>query len=282
MSVLLNSEQIMESSTASAPPVLFDDFPESQFGDKEDYKQALASIQETLFHVQQAYFHQKRRALIIFEGWDASGKGGTIRRITEKLDPRGVHVFPVAKPAKEEQDKHFLYRFWQQIPSPGSLTLFDRSHYGRVLVERVDSLATQSEWQRAYREINEFERTLCDSGVRIIKLYMHISEEEQKKRFEERLHNPFKRWKLTEEDLHNRRKRKDYIQAINDMFVQTHTSHAPWHIINGEHKWQARVDALRYIVDMLCEGVDITPPPLDDKVIKLATQQLNVDRAQLK
>jgi polyphosphate kinase 2 (PPK2 family) len=259
------------------PPALYTSFPDSHFVDKDEYKQALNSAQETLFHVQQAYFHQKRRALIIFEGWDASGKGGAIRRITEKLDPRGVSVFPVAKPADDEQSKHFLYRFWQQIPSPGTLKIFDRSHYGRVLVERVDNLAGKAEWERAYQEINEFERTLVDSGIHIIKFYMHISADEQKKRFEERLHNPFKRWKLTEEDLHNRRKRSEYEIAINEMFKQTHTQHAPWHIINGEHKWQARVDVLEHIANTLSEGVDISPPPLDEDVIRLAAQQLDTN-----
>ncbi len=197
-----NNTQILSSS-----PVLFEDFGQSRFASKEEYKDALVQQQEKLFHVQQSYFHQKKRALIVFEGWDASGKGGAIRRITEKLDPRGVSVFPVAKPAKEDQEKHFLYRFWQHIPSPGTLKIFDRSHYGRVLVERVDKLVDEEVWRRGYDEINAFEKTLSDSGVRIIKLFMHISSREQRERFEERLHNPFKRWKLTEEDLHNRKMR---------------------------------------------------------------------------
>ncbi|MEC9480724.1 MAG: polyphosphate kinase, partial [Pseudomonadota bacterium] len=211
------------SQLPSSTPVLFDDFGQSRFTSKEEYKDALVKQQEKLFHVQQSYFHQKKRALIVFEGWDASGKGGAIRRITEKLDPRGVSVFPVAKPAKEDQDKHFLYRFWQHIPSPGTLKIFDRSHYGRVLVERVDKLVDEEVWQRGYEEINAFEKTLSDSGVRIIKLFMHISSSEQRERFEERLHNPFKRWKLTEEDLHNRKMRNAYVEATNDMFKHTHT-----------------------------------------------------------
>ena len=267
-----NNPQILSSS-----PVLFEDFGQSRFSSKEEYKDALVQQQEKLFHVQQSYFHQKKRALIVFEGWDASGKGGAIRRITEKLDPRGVSVFPVAKPAKEDQEKHFLYRFWQQIPSPGSLKIFDRSHYGRVLVERVDKLVDEEVWQRGYDEINAFEKTLSDSGVRIIKLFMHISSSEQRERFEERLHNPFKRWKLTEEDLHNRKMRKAYIEATNDMFKHTHTSYAPWHVINGEFKWQARVNALDTVIERLSEGVDISPPPLNERLIALASKQLDVD-----
>ena len=261
----------------SSTPVLFDDFGQSRFTSKEEYKDALVKQQEKLFHVQQSYFHQKKRALIVFEGWDASGKGGAIRRITEKLDPRGVSVFPVAKPAKEDQDKHFLYRFWQHIPSLGILKIFDRSHYGRVLVERVDKLVDEEVWQRGYEEINAFEKTLSDSGVRIIKLFMHISSREQRERFEERLHNPFKRWKLTEEDLHNRKMRNAYVEATHDMFKHTHTRCAPWHVINGEFKWQARVNVLDAVIDKLSEGVDISPPPLDERLIALASKQLDVD-----
>lgn len=260
-----------------SPPILFEDFGQSRFDSKEEYKDALGKQQEKLFHVQQSYFHQKKRALVVFEGWDASGKGGAIRRITEKLDPRGVSVFPVAKPAKEDQDKHFLYRFWQHIPSPGTLKIFDRSHYGRVLVERVDQLIDEKTYKRGYDEINAFEKTLSDSGVRIIKLFMHISPKEQRERFEERLHNPFKRWKLTEEDLHNRKMRKEYVKAVNEMFERTHTSYAPWRIINGEYKWQARVDVLDTIVARLSEGVDISPPPLDENLIAQASKQLDVD-----
>ena len=258
-------------------PTLFDDFGISAFNDKNDYKNALSEYQTQLFHVQQSYYHQRKRALIIFEGWDASGKGGAIRRITEKLDPRGVSVFPVAKPAKEDQDKHFLYRFWQHIPSPGTLKIFDRSHYGRVLVERVDKLVDEEVWKRGYEEINAFEKTLSDSGVRIIKFFMHISSDEQRERFEERLHNPFKRWKLTEEDFHNRKMRKAYIEATNDMFKHTHTSYAPWHVINGEYKWQARINVLDTAIAKLSEGVEISPPPLDEGLIALASKQLDVD-----
>lgn len=261
----------------SPPPVLFDEFGQSRFAEKAEYKDALIQQQERLFHVQQSYYHQKKRALIVFEGWDASGKGGAIRRITEKLDPRGISVFPATKPTKEDQDKHFLYRFWLQIPSPGTLKIFDRSHYGRVLVERVDNLIDESTWERGFEEINAFEKTLSDSGVRIIKLFMHISAKEQRERFEERLHNPFKRWKLTEEDLHNRKMRKEYVGAINEMLARTHTRFAPWHVINGEYKWQARVNVLDTIVAKLSEGVDISPPPLDERLIALASKQLDVD-----
>ncbi|BFT31316.1 hypothetical protein D210916BOD24_24920 [Alteromonas sp. D210916BOD_24] len=266
----------------SASLVLYEQFPASRFTDKESYKAALLARQEQLFHVQQSYYHQKKRALIIFEGWDASGKGGAIRRVTEKLDPRGVSVMPVGKPRTDEQEKHFLYRFWQHIPAPGTLAIFDRSHYGRVLVERVDNLIVKAQWQRGYQEINDFERTLNDSGIRIVKLFMHISSKEQRERFEERLHNPFKRWKLTEEDLHNRRQRGEYIKAVNEMFKMTNTDYAPWTIINGEYKWQARIDVLDTIIEKLSHGVNITPPPLDEKLIALASRQLDINESLLK
>lgn len=264
------------------PPTLFHHHPESTITSKAEYQEQLKYWQTELFHVQQAYFHQRKRAIIVFEGWDASGKGGAIRRITELLDPRGFTVYPIGAPSQDEQTKHYLYRFWQKIPAAGTLAIFDRSHYGRVLVERVDRLINENQWHRAYREINEFERLLSDDGVRIIKLYMHISADEQRKRFEERLHNPYKRWKLTLEDLHNRHQRDAYIEAINDMFVHTHTPIAPWHLIDGEHKWQARISVLKIITERLSHGVDTTPAPIDEELVKLAAQQLYVDEKSLK
>ena len=275
-SVMSSEQAEMQKQEAANTLTLQHEFPASRYTDKETYKAEEKALQEQLFHIQQAYFHQNRRALIVFEGWDASGKGGAIRRVTEKLDPRGVQVFPVSKPDKIEQDTHFLYRFWRHVPAPGYMTIFDRSHYGRVLVERVDRLATDEQWKRGYREINEFEETLHNSGVRIVKLFMHISAAEQRKRFEERLRNPYKRWKLTSEDLHNRRQRKHYSIAINDMFAHTNTQYAPWQIIEGEHKWQARVDVLRAIVERLSLEVNIVPPPIDEVLLETATKELNI------
>ncbi|MFC3033828.1 polyphosphate kinase 2 family protein [Pseudoalteromonas fenneropenaei] len=246
--------------------------------DTKSYRQALKYWQNELLHVQQAYYHQKRRAVIVFEGWDAAGKGGAIRRITEKLDPRGYQVYPISAPGIEEQSKHYLYRFFNKLPAAGSLAIFDRSYYGRVLVERIEGFASNPQWQRAYQEINEFERLLCDDDVKVIKLFLHISADEQLKRFSERLDNPFKRWKLTEEDLRNRAKREDYITAYDDMFAQTDTQAAPWHIILAEHKWYARVKVLETLVTELSQGVDITPPPVDTTLVERAKQQLGINR----
>lgn len=166
------------------------------------------------------------------------------------------------------------------MPKPGRIAIFDRSWYGRVLVERVEKLAEKRAWRRAYQEINEFERMLTDDGVRIIKLFMHISPEEQLARFKERLHNPYKRWKLTEEDIRNRGRWHDYEKATEDMFDYTDTQQAPWHLISAEHKWFARVSVMETIVKALSKHVDITPPPLDEDFIKLAEEQLGLKAAK--
>lgn len=243
---------------------------------RKHYKNTLKSWQKKLLHVQQAYYHQGRRAIIVFEGWDASGKGGAIRRITEKLDPRGFRVHSFAKPTPEEQGRHYLYRFQTRLPVPGRIAIFDRSYYGRVMVERIEGFTPKPAWERAYQEINEFERLLIDDGVTIIKLFMHISAAEQLERFEERLNNPYKRWKLTEEDIRNRGRRDDYIDAIEEMFDKTDTQMAPWHVIEAEHKWFARISVLKTIVEALSEGVVVEPPPIDPTVVHLAKQQLGI------
>lgn len=246
------------------------------FNSKHFYKKRLAKLQRQLTHVQQAYYHQRRRAVIVFEGWDAAGKGGAIRRVTRKLDPRGFQVHPIAAPNATEQGKHYLYRFWSRLPAPGCLSLFDRSWYGRVLVERVEKLATSGQWSRAYQEINEFERQLHDDGVRVVKFFIHISEEEQLKRFEARLHNPYKRWKLTEEDIRNRQQRPAYMRAINDIFKYTNTVYAPWNIVRGDNKHYARVEVISRLIEMLSDGVDIVPPPLNKSLVKRAEQELGI------
>jgi polyphosphate kinase 2 (PPK2 family) len=222
-----------------------------QLADKDAYEKDLKRLQLSLLSLQQRYYHDKRRAIILFEGWDAAGKGGAIRRLTEKIDPRGMHVWPIAAPAEEEQGKHYLYRFWTKLPTPGTWAIFDRSWYGRVLVERVEKFASRSEWRRAYREINEFERMLRDDGVPIVKVFMHISKKEQLRRFHEREKNPYKKWKITDEDWKNRGKWKQYEEAIEEMFDRTGTSFAPWILVSGEHKWHARTAACRAVARAL-------------------------------
>lgn len=243
---------------------------------KKQYQKQLKHWQQKLLQVQQAYYHQNKRAIIVLEGWDASGKGGLIRRLTEKLDPRGFRVYPIGKPNAEEQGRHYLFRFQQALPPPGQITIFDRSYYGRVLVERIEHLATENEWQRAYQEINEFERTLVDDGVRIVKLFMHISPEEQLERFAERIQNPVKQWKITQEDIRNREKWLEYIYAIDQMFASTSTKQVPWQLIAAEFKWSARIEGLQRIFKLLSEGVDLTPPPIDPQLADLAQQKLGI------
>lgn len=244
---------------------------------KSDYAKALKDCQEQLLRIQQAYYRQGKRAIIVFEGWDASGKGGVIRRITEKLDPRGFRVYPISAPNPDDQGRHYLYRFQARLPKPGTIAIFDRSYYGRVLVERIEGLASNPEWQRAYQEINEFERMLIDDGVHLIKFFLHITPEEQLKRFELRLTNPVKQWKLTEDDIRNRLKWDDYSTAIDDMFQHTSTIAAPWNTIAANHKWSMRVAVMTCLNKQLIKGVDITPPPIDPKLIKAAKKHLGIN-----
>jgi polyphosphate kinase 2 (PPK2 family) len=221
--------------------------------DKDTYEKELSRLQLRLLRLQQQHYHGKRRAIIVFEGWDASGKGGAIRRLTEKLDPRGLRVWPIGAPRPDEQDRHYLYRFWQKLPEPRTWAIFDRSWYGRVLVERVEKLCKPSEWKRAYDEINEFETMLVDDGAAVVKVFLHISKKEQLRRFEEREKNPYKRWKITKEDWRNRKKWSKYESAIDDMFKETSSHRAPWTPIAGERKWFARTAVCRAVADALEE-----------------------------
>lgn len=261
---------------APKPPRLGKLDMSTRIKDRNDYETELAELQVRILRIQQTYFHEKRRGIIVFEGWDAAGKGGVIRRLTERLDPRGCKVWPIAAPKPEEQGRHYLYRFWTRLPEPGTLAVFDRSWYGRVLVERVEGLASHKEWERAYREINEFEAMLTNDGVRIVKIFLHITPEEQLGRFEERLSNPYKRWKLTEEDIRNREKWPQYQDAIEEMFERTSTTKAPWHAVAANQKWHARVETLDIIARRLGKGVNVEPPPIDPKIQIAALEQLGL------
>ncbi|TPE53402.1 polyphosphate kinase [Maribrevibacterium harenarium] len=263
----------------SEPPYLEQmqlDHADFQLKSKASYLKKLKKWQNAILEVQQAYFHQNRRAILVFQGWDAAGKGGAIRRLSEKLDPRGYKVHPISAPTAEEQGRHYLYRFQQRLPIPGTISIFDRSWYERVLVERIEGFASEQQWQRAYQEINEWERMLTDDGVRIVKVFMHISKEEQLKRFTERLHNPAKHWKLTHEDIRNRDKWDDYVVATNDMFRHTSTVSNPWHIIPGNRKWFARIEVLKTVYHALAEGVDLAPPTLDESIVRAAEKELGI------
>jgi polyphosphate kinase 2 (PPK2 family) len=237
---------------------------------RDDYQKKLEALQLKLRQIQQAYLVSGDRGIIVLEGWDAAGKGGTIRRMSAVMDPRGFKVWPIAAPNDVDKARHFLYRFWERVPPVGAISVFDRSWYGRVLVERVEGLASEAEWSRAYREINEFERMLSDDGARIVKIFLHISPEEQLRRFEQRLNEPLKRWKLTYEDFRNRDRRPKYEAAVEEMVRRTSTRLAPWHVVAAEDKKHARIASLKQITDVLSKGVDLSPPPMDEEAKALA------------
>jgi polyphosphate kinase 2 (PPK2 family) len=184
---------------------------------------------------------------VVFEGWDASGKGGALKRLVEPLDSRHVHVAQFAAPTEREKRHHFLWRFWPALPGLGGMTVFDRSWYGRVLVERVEELATQEEWERAYPTIVGFERTFCTEGGVLVKFWLHVSPEEQLRRLEKRQKDPLKSWKITEDDWRNREKRPLYEEAIEDMLVRTEHPQAPWHLVEGDSKRYARVKVIETV-----------------------------------
>ncbi len=219
--------------------------------DEKTYADSLKRMQAKLHLLGLEIYRQERPVVLVFEGWDAAGKGGAIQRITEKIDPRGYVVHAIAAPAGDDKAHHYLYRFWRRLPPCGMIGIFDRSWYGRVLVERVEGFAREDEWRRAYAEINEFERQLVEFGALLCKFWLHISPDEQLRRFEERQNVPHKAWKLTAEDWRNREKRPLYEQAADEMLLRTSTPAAPWTIVESEDKRFARIKVLRTIVRRL-------------------------------
>lgn len=224
--------------------------------DKQRYKSLLEQWQYDLLTLQQTVLRSGGRMIVNFEGMDAAGKGGAIRRMVRRLDPRGYKVYRIGAPDPRDQAKHYLYRFWTRLPAPGEMVIFDRSWYGRVLVERVEGFATEDAWQRAYREINEMERALVDDGVVVVSLWFHVDPDEQLRRFEQRLADPFKAWKMSDEDWRNRARWDDYVQAAEDMFAETDTEAAPWTLIPATDKRYARLAALRAVVTALADSAD--------------------------
>jgi len=219
--------------------------------DEKDYDTKLKRLQAKMHLLGLQVYQQKRPVVLVFEGWDASGKGGAIQRITAQLDPRGYVVHAIAAPAGDDKARHYLYRFWRRLPPRGQIAIFDRSWYGRVLVERIEGFARTDEWQCAYAEINEFERQLVDHGTIMLKFWIHISPDEQLRRFEARQSVPYKAWKLTDEDWRNREKWHDYERATDDMIVRTSTPTAPWTVVEGEDKRFARIKVLETVVQRL-------------------------------
>lgn len=224
--------------------------------EKEEYKSKLKESQLELRKLQKAIFEKQIGVVLLFEGWDAAGKGGAIKRVTDILDPRSYKVNAFAAPTQEENLYHYLWRFWRRLPSRGKIGIFDRTWYGRVLVERIEGFATETEWRRAYREINEFEAQLATDNYVIVKFWLHISPEEQLQRFNARKEDPFKSYKLTEEDWRNREKWNLYDVAVNQAIARTSTPVAPWTVVPGNNKYYARVYVLNTIIEAIKNQLD--------------------------
>lgn len=219
--------------------------------DKAEYKQKLEALQKRLSKLHNDVYKYRIPVVLAFEGWDAGGKGGAIKRLTTALDPRGYVVHPVASPTDEEKAHHYLWRFWRNFPKAGHIAIFDRSWYGRVMVERIEGFCSEEEWRRAYGEMNDMEAQLFHGGAVVLKFFLHIDKDEQEKRFKERQENPLKQWKITEEDWRNRAKWDEYEIAIDEMIFKTSTVYAPWIIVEGNNKYYARIKVLETVVQAL-------------------------------
>jgi AMP-polyphosphate phosphotransferase len=235
----------------TAPRTILSSLDMSARLDKRTFEKRLLTHQGQLHRLQRRASARGISTIFLFEGWDAAGKGGAIRRLTAALDARQYQVMPIAAPTDEERAHHYLWRFWRHLPRAGRLTIFDRSWYGRVLVERVEQLATPAEWMRAYAEINEFEDQLLEHGIVLVKYWLHITLDEQLARFTQRQESPFKSWKITDEDWRNRAKWDQYERAVNDMVERTSTRAAPWTLIEGNDKYYARIKVLDTAIQRL-------------------------------
>ena len=218
---------------------------------REEYKEKIDKLQKKLEKLHGELYRRRIPVVLGFEGWDAGGKGGAIKRLTERMDPRGYVVNPTASPNDIEKAHHYLWRFWRAMPKDGHVAIFDRTWYGRVMVERIEGFCTTEEWKRAYREINDMEKDLYDAGAIVIKFWMHIDKDEQERRFKERQENPEKQWKITDEDWRNREKWDQYEDAVNEMLMRTSTDYAPWVVVEGNSKYYARVKVLKTVVDAI-------------------------------
>ncbi len=220
---------------------------------REEYEEKLDKLQKKIEKLHGELYRRRIPVVLGFEGWDAGGKGGAIKRLTAKMDARGYAVNPTASPNDIEKAHHYLWRFWRAMPKAGHVAIFDRTWYGRVMVERIEGFCTKEEWQRAYKEINDMEKDLYDAGAVVIKFWMHIDKDEQERRFRERQENPEKQWKITDEDWRNREKWDQYEDAVNEMLLRTSTDYAPWVVVEGNDKNYARVKVLKTVVDAIEE-----------------------------
>lgn len=220
---------------------------------EEEYKEELDRLQSHLRELHNRLYRKQVPVVIAYEGWDAAGKGGNIKRITEALDPRGFEVHPIASPEPHEKARHYLWRFWSRLPKTGHIAIFDRTWYGRVMVERLEGFCKENDWKRAYNEINEFEKELTDWGAAVIKFWVQIDKKTQLERFELRQNTPEKQWKITDEDWRNREKWDQYEEAVNEMLIRTSTPYAPWIVVEGNDKYYARIKVLETVVNAIEE-----------------------------
>ena len=258
--LLVKSIEIALQNTGHAAAVLQNTFPLKQMPkladialDKkisdEKYDSELKELQSKLADLHNRIYHAKIPVVVAYEGWDAAGKGGNIKRLTAALDPRGFEVHPIASPEPHEKNRHYLWRFWTRLPKDGHIAIFDRTWYGRVMVERLEGFCSENDWQRAYNEINEFEKELDDWGAVIVKFWVQIDKDMQLARFTDRQNTPEKQWKITDEDWRNREKWDLYETAVNEMIQKTSTEYAPWHILESNDKHYARIKALKTVTD---------------------------------
>jgi AMP-polyphosphate phosphotransferase len=256
------SAEAAPQAQGSPPPVstILDRVDLSVSLDREAYDSQRKELNARLLQAEYELYVHRIPAVICYEGWDAGGKGGNIKRVTLGLDPRGYEVVPIAAPTKEEKAHHYLWRFWRSIPKAGHISIFDRTWYGRVLVERVEGFCSEADWKRAYEEINQFERQLVDYGAVIVKFWLQIDADEQLRRFQERQNTPAKQWKITDEDWRNRDKRPRYEPAVIEMLRRTSTPHAPWTILEANCKYYARIKALRTVAESLEKAVTNRKP----------------------
>jgi len=252
------------------------DLSDYESGEELDgnYNKQLKKLQKRLAELQTLHILHGSRTLIVIEGWDAAGKGGAIKRMTGRWDPRYFEVYPISAPTAEEKAKHFLWRFWNKLPGPKEINILDRSHYGRVLVERVEGFCSEADWRRGYDEINEFESQQVEIGTKLIKIFLHVTQETQDTVLKERLETPSKRWKVTEEDFRNRGKRGEYTAAINEMFEQTDTRWAPWKLFDANNQKATRIAVMEHVVAELELHVPDDFPEVSDAVMALAKEEL--------
>ena len=262
--ILVKSIDIALENTGRAAAILQNTFPLVQMPklneialdvsiDDEKYNKELKELQAELADLHNYIYHKKIPVVIAYEGWDAAGKGGNIKRLTSALDPRGFEVHPIASPEPAEKNRHYLWRFWKRLPKDGHIAVFDRTWYGRVMVERLEGFCSENDWQRAYNEINEFEKELTDWGAIVIKFWVQIDKDTQLKRFTDRQNTPEKQWKITDEDWRNREKWDMYEDAVNEMIQKTSTEFAPWHILESNDKHYARIKALKTVINAIKE-----------------------------